>query len=179
MERFGAAGDGGFVVQTYDLQLQQSIDAGAANRIIWGGGERIYKYGITNTASLLFEPPDHALTLGDAFVQDTMKLADQAALTVGVKFEDDPFAGWTPLPDARLSIGMGEHAALWAAASRAIRSPTPFDDEVVEKLGAVTELAAIRDSGRKRSWVRARRASATQLRGIAVGGVYFTMRTTN
>ena len=142
MERFGAAGDGGFVVQPYALQLQHSIDAGAADRIIWGGGERVYKYGITNTASLLFEPPDHALTLGNAFVQDTMKLADQAALPVGVKFEDDPFAGWTPLPDARLSIGMGEHAALWAAASRAIRSPTPFDDEVVEKLGAVTELAA-------------------------------------
>ena len=142
MERFGAAGDGGFVVQTYDLQLQQSIDAGAANRIIWGGGERVYKYGITNTASLLFEPPDHALTLGNAFVQDAMKLADQAALTLGIKFEDDPFAGWTPLPDVRLSIGMGDHAALWAAASRAIRSPTPFDDEVVEKLGEFTELAA-------------------------------------
>lgn len=141
-ERFGAGGNGGFVVQTYDLQLQQSIDAGTSHRIVWGGGERVYKYGITNTASLLFEPPDHALTLADAFVQDTMKLADQAALVMGVKLEDDPFAGWTPLPDVRLSIGMGEHAALWAAASRAIRSPTPFDDEVVEKLGAVTELAA-------------------------------------
>jgi len=142
MERFGAAGEGGFVVQTYDLQLQQSIDAGTVNRIIWGGGERVYKYGITNTATLLFEPPDHALTLGDAFVQDTMKLADQANLVLGVKFEDDPFAGWAPLPDARLSIGMGRYASLWTAASRAIRSPTPFDDEVVEKIRSVTELAA-------------------------------------
>jgi iron complex outermembrane receptor protein len=101
----------------------------------------VLHHGITNTASLLFEPPDHALTLGDAFVQDTMKLADQAALILGVKFEDDPLAGWTPLPDVRLSMRMGEHAALWAAASRAIRSPTPFDDEVGEKSGAVTELA--------------------------------------
>lgn len=31
---------------------------------------------------------------------------------------------------------------LWAAASRAIRSPTPFDPEVIEKLGTVTYLAA-------------------------------------
>jgi iron complex outermembrane receptor protein len=141
-ERFSAAGDGAFVVHTYDVELQQTIAAGSRQRIIWGGGERVYSYGITNTSTLLFEPPSHALTLGNAFIQDTVELAHSLDVVAGLKMEDDPYSGWTPLPDARLSWGINEHATIWAAASRAIRSPTPFDDEVVEKLGSLTYLAA-------------------------------------
>jgi iron complex outermembrane receptor protein len=122
------------------LELQQTIAAGAYNRIIWGGGERVYAYGITSTASLLFEPPSRNLTLGDAFIQDTLALSSSVNFIFGIKYEDDPFSGWMPLPDARLSWDINGHATLWAAASRAIRSPTPFDDEVVEKVGPFTYL---------------------------------------
>ena len=139
-EQFGPAGEVGFVVQTYDLELQQSIAAGAYHRVVWGGGERVYKYGISNSATLSFEPPSHALTLGNAFIQDTMALGSRVNFVLGIKLEDDPFAGWTPLPDARVSFSINDHATAWAAASRAIRSPTPFDDEVVEKGGGKTEL---------------------------------------
>jgi iron complex outermembrane receptor protein len=118
------------------------IAAGARHRIVWGGGERLYRYGIKNTATLLFEPPNHGLTLANVFVQDTMTLAESVNFILGIKLEDDPFSGWTPLPDARLSIGFGDRATVWAAASRAIRSPTPFDNEVVEKVGGVVQLEA-------------------------------------
>jgi iron complex outermembrane recepter protein len=141
-EQFGPTGDTAFVVHTYDLELQQTIAAGSHNRIIWGGGERIYSYGITDTTSLLFEPSSHALTLGDVFVQDTAALTHELNFIFGIKLEDDPFSGWTPLPDARLSWEVNDRASVWAAASKAIRSPTPFDDEVVEKLGSITYLQA-------------------------------------
>jgi iron complex outermembrane recepter protein len=141
-QQFGPAGGTAFVVHTYDLEFQQTIAAGLRNRIIWGGGERVYSYGITNTASLMFEPPDHALSLGDLFIQDTVALSGYLDAILGLKLEDDPFCGWTALPDARLSWTVTPHATLWAAASRAIRSPTPFDTEVVEKLGNTTYLAA-------------------------------------
>jgi iron complex outermembrane receptor protein len=141
-ERFAAAGGGGFVVHTYDLELQQSIALGAAHRLVWGGGERVTRYGITNTATLLFEPPQHALTLANVFVQDTASPADALDVVFGIKLEDDPFSGWTALPDVRIGWTIDPQATLWAAASRGIRSPTPFDDEVVEKVAATTFLAA-------------------------------------
>jgi len=141
-EQFGPAGGTAFVVHTYDFELQQTIAAGLRNRIVWGGGERVYGYGITNTATFLFEPPQRGLNLGNLFVQDTIALTHRLNAVFGVKLEDDPFSGWTPLPDARLSWAISDHAAMWAAASRAIRSPTPFDTEVVEKLGTTTYLAA-------------------------------------
>ena len=141
-EQFGPAGGTAFVVHTYDLELQQMIAAGSRNRVVWGGGERIYNYGITNTATFLFSPSHRGLNLSDLFVQDTIALTNMLNAVLGIKVEDDPFSGWTPLPDARLSWAVADHATLWAAASRAIRSPTPFDTEVIEKLGAVTFLAA-------------------------------------
>jgi iron complex outermembrane receptor protein len=141
-EQFGPAGGSAFVVHTYDVELQQTITTGSRNRITWGGGERIYSYGITNTATFLFEPSRHALTLGDLFVQDSVSLSRSLSLALGLKLEDDPFSGWTPLPDARLSWTVTDRNTVWAAASRAIRSPTPFDTEVVEKLGTTTYLAA-------------------------------------
>ena len=140
-ERISPLGQGAFVVHTYDLEIQQSLAAGSFQRIVWGGGERVNSYGITDTATLLFVPPRHSLTLGNAFVQDTLQLAKSLNMVVGIKLEDDPYWGWTPLPDARISWQVTENSDLWAAASRAIRSPTPFDDEVEEKAGSAVYLA--------------------------------------
>jgi iron complex outermembrane receptor protein len=141
-ERFGpeSGGGGAFVLHTYDIEIQQSIEAGSNQRVVWGGGERLNSYSISNQMELLFEPPRRNLTLGDAFVQDTVSLGKALSLTAGLKLEDDPYSGWTPLPDARLSWSLSERATLWAAASKAIRSPTPFDVDVVEKSGPTVEL---------------------------------------
>ena len=141
-EQFGPAGGTAFVVHTYDFELQQAMAVSSRNRIVWGGGERIYSYGITNTTTFLFEPANRGLNLGNLFAQDSIALTNTLSAVLGLKLEDDPFSGWTPLPDARLSWAITDHATLWAAASRAIRSPTPFDTEVIEKLGTTTYLAA-------------------------------------
>jgi iron complex outermembrane recepter protein len=134
-ERFSPVGSGAFVLNTYDLEVQQSINAGAAQKIVWGAGERVNVYGITNTSTFLFEPSNRALSLGDLFAQDTITLAAPVKLTAGLKAEDDPYSGWALLPDLRLSYQPNAATLIWAAGSRAIRSPTPFDDDVVEKLG--------------------------------------------
>ncbi len=129
-----------FVLRTYDLELQQSIAIGANQKIVWGAGERVNSYGIVNTPSLLFQPPERSLTLGNLFAQDTFSLHPTLKLTVGAKLENDPYSGWAVQPDARVAWEPGPATLLWAAASRAIRSPTPFDADVVEKLGGTTFL---------------------------------------
>jgi len=181
-EQFAPAGGVGFVVQTYDLELQQALALGSIHRIVWGGGERIYDYGITNSAALLFLPPQRTLSLGDVFMQDTMTASADVNLIVGVKLEDDPFWGWTPLPDARLSVRLSADAAAWAAASRAIRSPTPFDDDVEEKLGPVSYLVANRRFHPEELWAyevgwRAQPASTLSLSLSSFYNAYQDLRT--
>ncbi len=138
-QRDDPANGGGFVLHTYDIQLQQSLLLGARNRLVWGAGERLNSYGITNTA-LSFVPASRALTLSNLFAQDTLTIGHDVSLTVGVKMEDDPYSGWAFQPDARLSWMTSDTGQVWAAASRAIRSPTPFDQDVVENVGGVAFL---------------------------------------
>ena len=139
-EQFAPAGGPAFVLNTYDVELQQNLAAGSSQRIVWGVGERVNVYGFTNSETLLLDPTHRALTLGNVFGQDTFALGQSVALTAGLKAEDDPFSGWALLPDVRLSYQPGGDSLIWAAGSRSIRSPTPFDHDVVEKIGDLTFL---------------------------------------
>jgi iron complex outermembrane recepter protein len=173
-EQFSAGGASGFVVHTYDLALQDAIMLGPSNRIVWGGGERLYTYGIVNETELLFAPDSRALTLANVFVQDTIALSAALNLSLGLKAEDDPFSGWTPLPDLRLAWAVNEHVTTWAAASRAIRSPTPFDTDVVEKSGPEVFLQGNPDfhPEQVRAFELGSRAQQSGLLSFSLAGFY-------
>ena len=126
-------GGGSFDVDTYDLDLQHSFALGSRNEVVVGGGARISQYAVDNASALLFEPSSGQLRLFDAFAQDTFSFSKKASLIVGLKLEDDPYSGVSLLPNVRLSWTPITDALVWASVSRAIRSPTPFDDGVVEK----------------------------------------------
>ena len=136
----GAPADGvAFDLHTVDLEFQnrRRLDA---HRLIWGAGVRVHDYRIRNSVPLAFEPPERTLTLADLFVQDTIALTPTLDLSLGLKGERDSFSGWNPLPDVRLAWRPSEETMFWGAASRAIRSPTPFDRDVVERVGDVVFL---------------------------------------
>ncbi|MEJ0007113.1 MAG: TonB-dependent receptor [Steroidobacteraceae bacterium] len=139
-ERTGAPSSGGFLVRNYDVEIQQNLLIGTAQRLIWGAGERATHYDISGTATLYFLPPSRTLNLADAFVQDTITLTKSVEATVGLKLEDDPYSGWTALPDFRVSWDLNNLGVLWAAAARGVRSPTPFDRDVQEKSGTTLFL---------------------------------------
>jgi iron complex outermembrane receptor protein len=124
-----------FDISTYDLEFQQSLNFGARHRIVWGIGRRYNQYDFVETPSLFFVPPSRTLDLTNVFAQDTIRLSDHFHLTAGIKFEDNSYSGWETLPDLRLSWTPTDHTLVWAAAARAIRSPTPFDVDVRESVG--------------------------------------------
>jgi iron complex outermembrane recepter protein len=129
-----------FDLDTYDVEIQHSFALGSSHQIVWGAGKRIYDYDVKNVGGLQFLPPHRSLDLANVFAQDIIALSDRVNLTVGLKLEENPYSGWSGLPDLRLSWSASETAMLWAAASRAIRSPTPFDADVAEIVGGVPFL---------------------------------------
>ena len=139
-QRF-TSGSAGIVLNTYDIELQDSFRLGSRHDIVWGAGERVNSYDITNTASLLFLPEHRALNLSDVFAQDNVALTRTLKLILGLKLENDPWSGTTPLPNARLSWKLTDKVLLWSAVSRAIRSATPFEHDVAEYLGNTLFLA--------------------------------------
>jgi iron complex outermembrane receptor protein len=139
-ERAAPPGGVAFVLRTWDLTFQQNVTLGGRHDVVWGAGYRLNRYAITNSEALAFEPPRRSLDFGNLYAQDTVALGAAWKLTVGLKLEEDPYSGWTPLPDLRLSRAIGDSGLLWASGSRAIRAATPFDVDVVERLGGAVFL---------------------------------------
>lgn len=144
VHRWGDASGGGFTLDTWDIEAQQNVMLGERNKLVWGLGDRIYHYlivpriGVAN--SLLWDPTADTQMLGNAFLQDQVALTKSIQLTLGLKAEHDPYSGVSLMPNARFSWKATDNVLLWAAASRAVRTPTPFDEDVVEKLGTVSFL---------------------------------------
>lgn len=134
MKRYAGSGQGGFGVDTYDVEAQHNLSLLGWNDIVWGAGARFFSYSIENTALQLV--PDHRdLHYVDIFAQDTIALSDRLKLILGLKLEDEPYSGVEPMPNARLAWKATDKLLLWMAASRAVRSPTPIDEDLREYFG--------------------------------------------
>ena len=127
---------GGLTLNTWDIEAQQDFALGNLQHITWGIGDRVYHYRFTPSirpdASLLWNPEANTQNLANAFVQDQVALGTRTSMTLGLKAEDDPYSGLSWMPSARLSFKPSDKLLLWAAASRALRTPTAFDEDVVE-----------------------------------------------
>ena len=118
------------VLNTYDIEFQHRLLLGERNRLIWGGGYRFMHDDVKNTAALAFLPGRRDLHLFSGFVQDEISLVrDQLVLTIGSKFEHNDYSGFEFQPGARIAWMPLANHTLWAAVSRAVRSPSRIDTE--------------------------------------------------
>jgi iron complex outermembrane receptor protein len=60
---------------------------------------------------------------------------------VGLKLENEPYSGLEPMPSVRLSWKVTDTTLLWGAVSRAVRAPTPVDEDIRELLGPIDFLS--------------------------------------
>ncbi|HEX7129977.1 MAG TPA: TonB-dependent receptor [Rhodanobacteraceae bacterium] len=135
---WGALTSGAVALDTWDVEAQHDFALGDRQQITWGIGDRVYRYNISPQfrpdASLLFDPAADTQNLANAFVQDQIALGARTEATLGLKAEHDPYSGLSWMPSVRLSFKAGDDTLLWAAVSRSVRTPTPFDEDVVEIL---------------------------------------------
>lgn len=134
-----------FTLRTYDIEAQQTLDLGARHRVIWGAGYRLNDYAIGNGQSLAFVPDERGLAIVNVFAQDTVSLGRRLRLTLGIKLENHTYGDWELQPDLRLAWRASDTTLLWTALSRAIRATTPFDRDVVERIGGQDILIGNRD----------------------------------
>jgi iron complex outermembrane receptor protein len=65
-------------------------------------------------------------------VQDEIALEKRLSFTLGTKLEHNDYTGFEFEPDARLSWALNSSQALWAAVSRAVRTPSRIDVDLSE-----------------------------------------------
>ena len=118
----------GETLDTYDITLNHRFAPAARHDLVWGLGWRLLRDDVRNSASLAFLPPrlDHRLYTG--FLQDEVTLAaNRLFLTMGSKIEHNSYTGYEVQPGVRLAWTPAPTKTVWAAASRAVRTPSRID----------------------------------------------------
>jgi iron complex outermembrane receptor protein len=118
-------------LRTYDIDFSHRFQLGERQAITWGAGYRLMQDEVKNTATLAFIPPKRDMQLFSGFLQDEIVLVpEKLKLTLGTKLEHNDFSGLELQPSARLAWLLDKRQALWAAVSRAVRSPSRIDTDL-------------------------------------------------
>ena len=120
---------------TFDLEFQHNFSLGERQEIIWGAGYRVTHDDIDKNELVTFNPDSRTDNLFSAFMQNRISLLqDRLVLTLGSKFEYNDYSGFEVQPCARLRWTPLPGHTLWAAASRAVRTPSRADHDLRIKL---------------------------------------------
>ncbi|MCW5979965.1 MAG: TonB-dependent receptor [Bryobacteraceae bacterium] len=117
------------VRNTYDVDLVYRIPT-ARHIFTWGGGARVSParfFQVVETVN--FIPHEQTYNLFSGFLEDEIALIpDRLAFTVGAKLEHNSFSGFEIQPSGQLAWTPNERNTIWAAITRAVRTPSRVED---------------------------------------------------
>jgi len=118
-------------LDTYDVDLNHRFPLGRRQNIAWGLGYRLIEDEVGNSAALAFLPAQKSFQIFSAFLQDEITIVeDRLRVTLGSKFEHNDYTDFEFQPTARLIWTPTERQTLWAAVSRAVRTPSRIDEHL-------------------------------------------------
>jgi len=117
-------------LDTYDIDFQDHFHLGGWNNIIWGLGYRFTHDVDRNAPALAFLPATLDRNLYSGFLQDEIRLRENLFFTLGTKLEHNDYTGLEVEPSARLQWNVTPKQMLWAAVSRAVRTPSRIDRDL-------------------------------------------------
>ena len=124
-------------LDTYDLDFQYHFAWGARHKLTWGLGYRATRESDEDLSIVRFTPTALNQSLYSAFAQDEIMLARRVYLTVGSKLEHNDYTGVEFEPSARLQWNLQSTQLLWGAISRAVRTPSRYDRDLLVPSGLI------------------------------------------
>jgi iron complex outermembrane receptor protein len=116
---------------TFDLDVQHRFHIPWQQAISLGLGYRLTSDDTAAVPTIVFTPSGRTDQLFSAFVQDEIRLlAEQLRLTIGSKFEHNDYSGFEAQPTARLVWTLAPQHTVWAAITRAVRTPSRVEHDL-------------------------------------------------
>lgn len=119
-----------------DVDFQHRFPIGERQEVVWGAG---YRYTADHVGSLIgpdglpfatIHPSRRDDYIASAFIQDDVTVVkDRLHLLVGTKLEQNSYSGFEVQPTARLVWTPSARHTLWGAVSRAMRTPSRFEED--------------------------------------------------
>lgn len=115
---------------TVDFDFQHQFNLGERHTLVWGVGYRYTSDSIDSSFTVSGDPDNRADSLYSLFVQDNiMLIQDRLTFIVGSKFEHNGYTGIEAQPNARIIWTPSIPYSIWAAVSRAVRTPSRLDHD--------------------------------------------------
>lgn len=126
---------------TFDVETQYDFAASSRHQIIVGAGLRVLSDDKQGDYNVSFAPQKDTNVVYSAFIQDKITLApDTWFLTLGTKVEHNDFSGLEVQPNARLQWHLDPQQNFWASVSRAVRTPTPVEQNATSTLATAENI---------------------------------------
>lgn len=110
-----------------DVDARRRQVLGDRHEINAGVGYRFWSNVVESTPTVSFSPAREQTHLVTGFVQDEITVAKTLHVTAGSKFEHNAYTGIEVQPSLRMTWTPARGHAFWAAASRAVRTPSKSD----------------------------------------------------
>src|SRR5262249_16205188 len=121
-------------LDTLDADLQHRFTLGQNHEILWGLSARLMFDEFLGQSPVVLDPPQKTDRLYSGFVQDQIQVGSSLRLVLGGKIEHKSLRGFEVQPSGRVSWDLTAHQNLWAAVSRAVRTPTRVDRDIFAPL---------------------------------------------
>jgi iron complex outermembrane receptor protein len=117
-------------VGSMDLDFQHHISSLLRNEVTWGVGGRVDRDHVSGQQIKMFHDK-HQVMLYSSFVQDEIALEPgKVVLTAGSKFHWNTYTHFEWQPSVRLLWSPNAQHSIWAAVSRAVRTPSIRDRDL-------------------------------------------------
>lgn len=130
----------GGATDTIDITTQHSFRLGGRNELIWGLGAQFIQGKLWQlNQAVLIQTPRTSSQLYNVFIQDELQVVpDRLTLTGGTKLEHNSYTGFEFEPSLRAVFKPTPKQSLWAAVSRAVRTPSVLEGRqaIAPALGA-------------------------------------------
>jgi iron complex outermembrane receptor protein len=121
-------------VDQYAVEGQYDLAIRGGHSVVAGAGLRFTEDEFRPGPGTTFlDPSSRTLHFANVFIHDTLTLGERWKLAGGIKLEDNSYTGLEFMPDVRLTWTPSQRTALWTALSRAVRTPSRFDTDVVNR----------------------------------------------
>lgn len=119
---------------TYDFEINHQFNSAEWNAVNWGVGYRLITDDIIGKADLVLNPNQRSTHLFSGFIQDQLTLIpDVLESIIAVRIEHNDYTGLEFQPTARLLWTPTKQHSVWAAFSRAVRTPARTTDIRVDQ----------------------------------------------
>lgn len=123
---------------TFEADFQHHFDLGRREEIVWGLSFRNTSDQIGGSLTVAMIPASSTQQLFGSFIQDEIALKRQRLyLTLGTKLEHNDYTGFGVMPMARIAWLPSDSRTVWAAVSRALRTPSRNDTNLVLNIWAI------------------------------------------